>query len=359
MFLVWRSASPRKSLTFLSSSPDATDPGDRRPFEETGGTGVWLSVTVSFSYSARPFTPGSFLMLAAVLALVVSAAPSSPELSPEDAAKFKALFTQGESLYSEGDLGAAIWNFKQADQLRQTPEVAYDLAKAYQKLGDEAYTAYYFRLYMRRAPNAPDALEVAELLGDMLERAEATGRGLLEVEAAEEGSVVVQGKRYEELPVAAFLAPGDYEVSAQLRSGAALRTVSIRTGKTTTVALSAAPPLVTAEPPSSPPPAVAGLGVSRGLQLPSRETLHTASVVSGAVGLTALVVGMALGSMSSSDVGRYRREHNELTLTQAQALASAANGKGTAANVLLIGGGLLTAGSGAAFYFTLPEPGGK
>lgn len=297
-------------------------------------------------------------MLVAVLALALGAAPAS-EAPADDAARFKALFTQGESLYAEGDLGAAIWNFKQADLLRQTPEVAYDLAKAYQKLGDEAYTSYYFRLYLRRAPNASDALEVAELLGDALERAEATGRGLLEVEAAEEGSVVVQGKRYEELPMAAFLAPGDYEIAAELRSGPARRTVSIRTGKTTAVSLSAGPPLVTFEAPPSPPPAVADLGVSQSPRpaLPSRETLHIASMAGSAVGLTALIAGVALGSLSSADGSRLRREHSELTLTEAQALAGSANGKGTAANVLLVGGGLLTAGAAVTFYFTLPEPG--
>jgi hypothetical protein len=298
-------------------------------------------------------------MLVAVLALALSAAPAPEAAADDAAARFKALFTQGETLYAEGDLGAAIWSFKQADLLRQTPEVAYDLAKAYQKLGEEAYTAYYFRLYLRRAPNAPDALEVAELLGDALERAEATGRGLLEVEAAEEGSVVVQGKRYEELPMATFLAPGDYEIAAQLRSGAARRNVSIRTGKTTTVALSAAPPLVTVEVAPSPPPAVADLGVEKSSRLPSRETLHLGSMVAGAVGLTALIAGVALGSLSSADASRYRREHSDLTFKEAQALAGSANGKGTAANVLLIGGGLVTAGAAVTFYFTLPEPGVK
>ncbi len=300
-------------------------------------------------------------MVAVLLALAFTAAvpPAADAADPDVSARFKALFTKGEALYVAGDLGAAIWNFRQADGLLETSEVAYDLAKAYEKLGDDAYSTYYYRLYLRRAPQATDALDVAELVAEALARAEASGRGLLEMESAEVGSVVVQGKRFEELPAATFLPPGDCEVVATLRPGLVRKTAAIRTGKTTTVVLAVTPPLVTVavEPPT---PALRDLGVERrGGPWLTRERVHVGAVVGAAVGLTSLFAGIALGSMSASDVGRYRRERTQLTRREAEALAASANSKGTAANVLLIGGGLLTVAGGVTFAFTLPEPGVK
>src|SRR3954463_9345849 len=148
-------------------------------------------------------------MVGLFLVLSLGAAPVSgpaPGLSPQSQDAFKAWFTKGESLFSEGDYGAAIFAFKQAERLRATPEVAFDLAKCHEKIGDTAFSTFYYRLYLRRAPTAGDALEVAEILGDVLSKAEANGRGLLEIDSGEQGTVVVDGISYPEFPVAVFLA---------------------------------------------------------------------------------------------------------------------------------------------------------
>jgi hypothetical protein len=141
-------------------------------------------------------------MIALTLALALSATPAPAQaqpaaqpsaagqgLAPEAAERFKALFTEGEQLFGQGDAAGAVRAFREADRIRQTPEVAWDLARCHEKLREPAMTAYYYRQYLRRAPKAQDALEVAETLGNLLEQAEADGQGLLELEGQELGTV--------------------------------------------------------------------------------------------------------------------------------------------------------------------------
>src|SRR5262245_54581287 len=196
----------------------------------------WLEVTPFLVYSARP---------AMVLSLLISLVSTAGEVTLPGAAeqeRFKAYFTQGEALYSQGEYGAAIWNFRQADSIRVTPEVAFDLAKCHEKLNDVAFSTFYYRQYLKRAPNANDALDVAERVGTVLAKAEAEGRGLLEVLSPGAIDVAINKASFAEAPVAVFLAPGEYEVSAKFPSGVKTMVAQIRTGKTTPISFEPMPP---------------------------------------------------------------------------------------------------------------------
>src|SRR5438874_364457 len=101
--------------------------------------------------------------------------PSAADVSLPGATEqehFKTFFTKGEQLYGQGEYGAAIWNFREAETIRLTPEVAFDLAKCHEKIGDLAFATFYYRQYLKRAPNASDALDVAERVGTVLAKAE-------------------------------------------------------------------------------------------------------------------------------------------------------------------------------------------
>src|SRR5687768_7892831 len=156
--------------------------------------------------------------------------------------RFKAYFTKGEELYTQGEYGAAIWNFRQADSIRLTPEVAFDLAKCHEKLGDVAFATFWYRQYLKRAPNASDALDVAERVGTVLARAEGEGRGLLEVVSPGAVDLNINKASFAEGPVAMFLAPGEYELSARFPSGVKTMVTQIRTGKTTPITFEPMPP---------------------------------------------------------------------------------------------------------------------
>lgn len=268
--------------------------------------------------------------------------------------RFKAYFTQGEQLYSQGDYGAAIWNFRLADRQLATPEVIYDLAKCYEKLGDLAFSTYYYRLYLKRSPSAADALDVAERVGTALSRAEGDGRGFLEIEVYGAETLSVAGQRYPEGPVALFLPPGDYEVSGSFPSGTRKMVVQLRTGKTTNLVFEpVAPPLVAAVP-GAPDEATAvtassGAGQHRGLR--------ATAWVTAAVGVVALGAGIALGVMSSQEVTLLNTPDKSRTVNQAQALADSANQKGLSANIFFGVGGAAVLGGVLMFVFSIPEPG--
>jgi hypothetical protein len=255
--------------------------------------------------------------------------------------RFKAYFTQGEQLYTQGEYGAAIWNFRQADRIRVTPEVAFDLAKCHEKINDVAFATFYYRQYLKRAPNANDALDVAERVGTVLAKAESEGRGLLEVLSPGAIDVAINRASFAEAPVAVFLAPGEYEVTAKFPSGTKKMVAQIRTGKTTPIAFEPMPPplvdaqgaaMVTSEGPSKPFP-----------------MLRLISLPVMLVGLVGMGVGIPFMVMSHGEATRCCSDtmpDPTLTAGQRQQLALDANSHALIGNSVLIAGiGVLVAGA--------------
>ncbi len=270
-----------------------------------------------------------------------------------EAARFKAAFERGEAQFQEGDYGAAIANFRDADRARATPEVAYDLAKCFERLGDEAYTLYYYRLYLRRAPNAADTLDVAGKVGVVIARLESQGLGFVELDAPRADALVFRGHTYPEPPVAAFVPPGEYEVRAVFPSGEKKMSIAVRAGNTTTVQFEPVqPPLLGLE------NALTEAQVSSGVDgAPTVKPLRVASYVVAAAGLAALVVGGTLGLLANGD--KAAAQDKSLTVAQAQQAADASNGKALGANLLFGVGGAAVAGGALMFVFSMPEPGMK
>jgi hypothetical protein len=254
--------------------------------------------------------------------------------------RFKAYFTQGEQLYGQGEYGAAIWNFRQADRIRVTPEVAFDLAKCHEKLNDVAFATFYYRQYLKRAPNANDALDVAERVGTVLAKAEAEGRGLLEVMSPGAVDVAINKSSFAEAPVAVFLAPGEYEVTATFPSGVKKMVAQIRTGKTTPISF---------EP--MPPPLLDAAGSAVSVSASVSKPLNTVRLVSiplmviGAVGVG---VGIPFMLMSQSEASRCCSKMPDTTLnvSQRMQLAQDANSHATIGNLgTFVGLGVLAVGA--------------
>lgn len=267
--------------------------------------------------------------------------------------RFKGYFTQGEQLYSQGEYGAAIWNFRRADRQLATPEVIYDLAKCYEKLGDTAFATYYYRLYLKRSPSATDALDVAEKVGNALSQAEANGRGFLEIDVPGGEKLIVANHEFPEGPIAIFLAPGDYEVTGTFPDGVKRLVAQLRTGKTTTLMFEPlSPPLLEAKP-GAPDEAVVAVA-SKSSGGPSKG--RVASFVVAGLGIAALGVGTALGVLASSDAAKLTTD-KKLTYNEANTLANSANSKGLIANVLWGVGGAAVAGGVVMFIVSMPEPG--
>ena len=290
-----------------------------------------------------------------LLTTVVISLLAAPMPGDAESARFKAAFERGEAHFQKGDFGAAIASFREADRARVTPEVAYDLAKCFEKLGDEPYTTYYYRLYLRRAPNAPDTLDVAEKVGTTIARLESEGQGFLELDAPRARAVTLLGQRYPEPPIARFLPPGDYEINAEFPNGVKKMSVQIRTGKTTSVNFEpVAPPMVPLENALSAELVAKGADAAPGT---GPSGLRIGSYVVFGVGLAALAAGIALGVSSSADAASAKNRSQ--SFSQAQAFADSANGKAVGANLLYGLGGAAAAGGVLMFIFSMPEPGMK
>lgn len=310
----------------------------------------WLERRNRFGYGG-PSMAGPTLLLTVLLAGPLF------QPGPAETERFKAYFTRGEQLYQQGEYGAAIWNFRQADAIRVTPEVAYDLAKCHEKLGDQAFATLYYRLYLRRAPNASDALDVAERVGTSLAQAEAEGRGFLEVDAPGAKSLVLDGRRYPEGPIAVMLPPGDVELKGVFGAGEKRMVAQLRTGKATHVLFEPLPPpLLQAD--GSPVEAtdVAAADLVASSSGRSNSKLRTGAYAVAGIGVAALVTAAILGGLSGGDAARATTDKS-LTTREADGLAGAANGKAWGANVLFGVGGAALAGGVVMFVFSMPEPG--
>ncbi len=294
-------------------------------------------------------------MLALVASLALHAAPLY-QPGQEEQERFKQLFAQGEQLYKEATrsqdpslFGAALYSFLRADELRPTPEVAYDLAKAYEKIGSTPYATFYYRLYLRRSPNASDALEVAERVGAALARNEAEGRGFLEVTTFGATQLSVAGLAFPEGPVALFLAPGDYELKARFASGVKKTTVAIRTGKTTALFFE---PLVAPMVDSREGAPEGALEVSAS---PKVRPLRVASYLVAGLGVLAIAAGSLFGVMSSNDANQLG--NHALRISAARAYADSANTWGLSANLSWGAGGALVVSGVVMWLLSRPEPG--
>jgi len=269
------------------------------------------------------------LVLALLLSLTSITLKASDVSMPGAAEqeRFKAYFTQGETLYQQGEYGAAIWNFRQADGIRVTPEVAFDLAKCHEKLGDVAFATFWYRQYLKRAPNANDALDVAERVGTVLARAEGEGRGLLEVVSPGATDLSINKASFAEDPVALFLPPGEYELSAKFPSGTKTMVTQIRTGKTTPITFEPMPPPLIDS--SNAEPIVAGRAPSRPI-----NKVRLLSIAAIGLGVALGATGIAFGVMSTGEASRCCGPNADKTLSVSAAneLAQSANTKAYIAN---------------------------
>jgi tetratricopeptide (TPR) repeat protein len=90
------------------------------------------------------------------------AAPLAPQGTPatgEDpqrTAHAKALFEKAASAYATGHYYDAIEEFLEVDRFYPNAQLPFNIAKAYDNLGNRAGALRYYREYLRRSPAAPD-----------------------------------------------------------------------------------------------------------------------------------------------------------------------------------------------------------
>lgn len=108
------------------------------------------------------------LVLSSTVAAPLTALAQTPEGPPDPTsvegkrAEGKARYERGVAAYSAGRYKDAIDLFLQADALAPSAALSFNIARAYEKIGDDASTLQWFRDFRRRAPDAKNGPEVDE-----------------------------------------------------------------------------------------------------------------------------------------------------------------------------------------------------
>ncbi|RYZ04114.1 MAG: PEGA domain-containing protein [Myxococcales bacterium] len=132
-----------------------------------------------------------------------------------DAAKVK--FERGSELYEAGQYRKAVQAFMEADALAPSAPLSFNIARAYERLSDASGALRWYRDYLRRSPQAPNADEVRARVSALSAKLAQSGVQQLTVVSMPVGaSVIVDGRAVGVTPFTGDLALGKHRVSLDL-----------------------------------------------------------------------------------------------------------------------------------------------
>src|ERR1044071_725410 len=160
------------------------------------------------------------LLLAPTLARAADAPPPAQDAAAveERRARAKTRYEEGAAAYSAGRFKDAVDLFLEADSLAPSAPLSFNIARAYEKLGDDAGALRWFRDYLRRAPDAPNAKEVDGSITAYEQRLAKKGVQQLTVMSTPAGATVtVDDRPVGVTPWTGDLLPGKHRVGLSLR----------------------------------------------------------------------------------------------------------------------------------------------
>ncbi len=149
-----------------------------------------------------------------ILALSVWSALASAADAEADARDH---YRRGAEAYDKGRYKDAVDEFSAADRLVPRPALAFNIARAYLRLGDESAALAHYRDYLRRAPDAGDRSEVERHVSELSEALHK--KGVQQVTISSEparATVVLDGEPVGVTPWTGDLAPGDHKLGLDL-----------------------------------------------------------------------------------------------------------------------------------------------
>lgn len=156
-------------------------------------------------------------------------APSDEAAMEQRRAAAKTKYQQGAEAYSAGHYKDAVDLFLAADQLAPSAPLSFNIARAYEKLSDDAGALRWYRDYLRRNPDAANAANVRPLIAALAENLRKKGVQQLTVLTSPAGATVtVDDQPVGVTPWTGELAPGEHHLLLSLRGYAdAEKTVSL------------------------------------------------------------------------------------------------------------------------------------
>ncbi len=107
--------------------------------------------------------------------LLFSLLLSVPALADDaEVERARVLFTDGQAAYSSGNFQVAVDKMRQAYDLTRSPELAFNVARVYERMSEYDSAIRYFRIYLRRG--SPTATERADIDGRITALREAKRR---------------------------------------------------------------------------------------------------------------------------------------------------------------------------------------
>src|SRR5262249_42309299 len=91
-------------------------------------------------------------------------APSEEAQTDERRSAAKVKFQEGAQAYEQGRYKDAVDAFLAADRLAASAPLSFNVARAYQKLGDGSSALRWYRDYLRRNPNAQNGDAVRQIV---------------------------------------------------------------------------------------------------------------------------------------------------------------------------------------------------
>jgi tetratricopeptide (TPR) repeat protein len=173
--------------------------------------------------SFRKFGVGACLLcleLAAPEHAFAQAAGSPPDPTSVEGkrAEGKARYERGVDAYSAGRYKDAIDLFLQADALAPSAALSFNIARAYEKIGDDGACLQWYRDFRRRAPDAKNAREVDERIHALELVLAKKGVQQFSVLSSPYGAtVIVDDQPLGVTPFTGQLPPGKHKVVLSLR----------------------------------------------------------------------------------------------------------------------------------------------
>ncbi|HEY0468049.1 MAG TPA: PEGA domain-containing protein [Polyangiaceae bacterium] len=130
----------------------------------------------------------------------------------------KAKYAEGVEAYRGARYADAVRLFLEADAISPSAALSYNIARAYEKLADDAQTLRWYRNYLRLNPHAQNAIEVQGYVRSLSEALAKVGIQQLTVLTSPPGATIaIDGTPLGVSPLTVELRPGSHEAWLSLR----------------------------------------------------------------------------------------------------------------------------------------------
>ena len=145
-------------------------------------------------------------------------APSDEAVIEQRRAAAKSKYQEGAAAYSAGHFKDAVDLFLAADRLAPSAPLSFNIARAYEKLADDAGALRWYRDYLRRNPEASNAATVRPLIAALAESLRKKGVQQLTVITSPPGATLgVDDQPVGITPWTGELSPGAHHLLLSLR----------------------------------------------------------------------------------------------------------------------------------------------